>query len=135
MLVCLDVSEDRTASIFWRKNVLKKLWPITGRENCHENPRNLSEHFKYINQPDATISQVYYLTFTRMYSSTCFGRPHAYHQEPNNCSRSLWLHRWSVVVAVLLVVVGPVGLTTTNSTATTTLQRYKQRLLLQLLGS
>jgi hypothetical protein len=42
-----------------------------------------------------------------MYSSTCFGRPHAHHQELNNCSRSLWFYRWSVVVAVLLVVVGP----------------------------
>jgi hypothetical protein len=28
-------------------------------------------HFKEINQPNATISQIYYLTF--MYSSTCFG--------------------------------------------------------------
>ena len=43
-----------------------------------------------------------------MYSSTCFGRPHAHHQELNNCSSSLWLYRWSVVVAVLLVMVGPV---------------------------
>ena len=25
-----------------------------------------------------------------MYSSTCFGRPHAHHQELNNCSSSLW---------------------------------------------
>ena len=41
----------------------------------------------------------------------------------NNCSSSLWFYRWSVVVAVLLVVVGPVGPTTTNSTAITTLQR------------
>jgi len=24
-----------------------------------------------------------------MYSSTCFGRPHAHHQELNNCSSSL----------------------------------------------
>ena len=32
-----------------------------------------------INQPDATVSQVYYLTF--MYGSTCFGRLHAHHQE------------------------------------------------------
>ena len=48
------------------------------------------------------------LEFTRMYSSTCFGRPHAHHQELNNCSSSLWFYRWSVVVAVLLVVVGPV---------------------------
>jgi hypothetical protein len=47
-----------------------------------------------------------------MYGSTCFGRPHAHHQELNN---------WGVVVAMLLVVVGPIGLTTTNSTAITTL--------------
>ena len=60
--------------------------------------------------------KVYYLTF--MYSSTCFGRPHAHHQELNNCSISLWFYRCSVVVAVLLA-----GPTTTNSTATTTLQR------------
>jgi hypothetical protein len=35
--------------------------------------------FKYINQPDATVPQVYYLTF--MCSSTCFGHFHAHHQE------------------------------------------------------
>jgi hypothetical protein len=43
-----------------------------------------------------------------MYNSTCFRHPHAHHQELNNCSSSLWFYRWSVVVAVLLVVVGPV---------------------------
>jgi len=43
-----------------------------------------------------------------MYSSTCFGRPHAHHQELNKCSSSLWFYRWCVVVAVLLVVFGPV---------------------------
>jgi len=43
-----------------------------------------------------------------MCSSTCFGRPHAHHQELNNCSSRLWFYRWSVVVAVLFVVVGPV---------------------------
>jgi hypothetical protein len=48
--------------------------------------------------------QIYYLMF--MYGSTCFGRPHAHHQELNNCSSSLWFYRWSVVVAVLLVVFG-----------------------------
>jgi hypothetical protein len=32
----------------------------------------------------------------------------------NNYSSSLWFYRWSVVVAVLLVVVGPAGPTTTN---------------------
>jgi hypothetical protein len=54
-----------------------------------------------------------------MYGSTRFGHPHAHHQELN-CSSSLWFYHWSVVAAVLLVVVGP---TMTNSTATTTLQR------------
>jgi uncharacterized membrane protein len=59
-----------------------------------------------------------------MYGSTCFGRPHAHHQELNNCSSNLWFYRWSVVIAVLLVVVGPVIITdptTTNRTAITTL--------------
>jgi hypothetical protein len=51
-----------------------------------------------------------------MYSSTYFGLLHAHHQELNNCSSSLWFYRWSVLVAVLLVVVGPTGPTTTNST-------------------
>jgi hypothetical protein len=27
----------------------------------------------------------------------------------NNCSSSLWFYRWNVVVAVLLVVIGPAG--------------------------
>jgi hypothetical protein len=54
------------------------------------------------------MQQVYYLTF--MYSSTCFERPHAHHQELNNCGRSLWFYRWSVVIAVLMFVVGPAGL-------------------------
>jgi hypothetical protein len=43
-----------------------------------------------------------------MYSS-CFGCPHAYHQELNNFISSLWFYRWSVVIAVLLVVVGQAG--------------------------
>jgi hypothetical protein len=42
-----------------------------------------------------------------MYSSTCFKRPHAHHQELNKSSSSLWFYSWSVAVAVLLVVVGP----------------------------
>jgi len=44
-----------------------------------------------------------------MYSSTCFGRPYAHHQELNNCSSSLWFYPCSDVVALLLVVVGPAG--------------------------
>jgi hypothetical protein len=41
-----------------------------------------------------------------MYSSTCSGRPHAHYQGLNNCGSCFWFYRWSVVVAVLLVVVG-----------------------------
>jgi len=40
------------------------------------------------------------------YSSTCFGHPHAHHQELQQLQQPL-VYRWSVVVAVLLVVVGP----------------------------
>jgi hypothetical protein len=39
-------------------------------------------------QPNATIFQFIILAF--IYSSTCFGRFPAYHQEPNDCSGSLW---------------------------------------------
>jgi len=63
------------------------------------------------------------IILTFIYSSTCFGRPHANHQELNNCSSRLWFYLRSVVIAVLLVVVGPADQTTTNSTATTKLRR------------
>jgi len=42
-----------------------------------------------------------------IYSSTGFERLHAHHQELNNCSSSLWFYLRSVVIAVLLVMVGP----------------------------
>ena len=48
-----------------------------------------------------------FIILTFIYSSTCFGCPHARHQELNNCSTSLWFYLRSVVIAVLLVVVGP----------------------------
>ena len=50
-----------------------------------------------------------FIILTFIYSSTCFWRPHVHHQELNNCSSSLWFYCWSVVIAVLLVVVGPTG--------------------------
>ena len=64
-----------------------------------------------------------FIILTFIYSSTCFGRPHAHHQELNNCSSSLWFYRWSVVIAVLLIVVGPAHPNTTNSTVIITLRR------------
>ena len=60
-----------------------------------------------------------------IYSSTCFGRPHAHHQELQLQYQPL-VYRRSLVIAVLLVVVGPVGPvgpTTTNSTAITKLRQ------------
>jgi len=75
------------------------------KARIHTHKHIIFNTFKWINEPDAAVSQVYYLSFK--YSSTCFGHPHAHHQELNNCSSSLWFYRWRVVVAVLLVVVGP----------------------------
>jgi len=57
-------------------------------------------YFVQINhQPDATIFQFIILTF--IYSSTCFGRFPAHHQELNDCSGSLWFYLCIVVLAVL----------------------------------
>jgi hypothetical protein len=50
-------------------------------------------------QPDATIFQFIILMF--IYSSTCFGRSPAHHQELNDCSSSLWFYLRIVVTAVL----------------------------------
>jgi len=72
-------------------------------------------------QSDATIFQFIILTF--ICSSTCFGLSPAHHQELNDCSSSLWFYLRIVVTAVLLVIVGPAGPTTTNSTAITTIRR------------
>ena len=55
----------------------------------------------------ATIFQFIILTF--IYSSTCFGRFPAHHQKLDDCSGNLWFYLRIVVVAVLLVVVGPAG--------------------------
>jgi fumarate reductase subunit D len=50
-------------------------------------------------QPDATIFQIIILTF--IYSSTCFGRFPAHHQELNDYSSSLWFYLRIVVTVVL----------------------------------
>jgi hypothetical protein len=64
-----------------------------------------------------------FIILTFIYSSTCFGRPHAHHQKLNDCSSSLWFYLRLVEIAVLLVVFGPAGPTTTNSTAISTIRR------------
>jgi hypothetical protein len=50
-------------------------------------------------QPDATVFQYIILTF--VYSSTCFGRFPAHHQELSDCSGSLWFYLRIVVTVVL----------------------------------
>ena len=50
-------------------------------------------------QPDAKIFQFIILTF--IYSSTCFGRFPAHHQQLNDCSGSLWFYLRIVVTVVL----------------------------------
>ena len=50
-------------------------------------------------QPDPTIFQFIILTF--VYSSTCFGRFHAHHQELSDCSGSLWFYLRIMVIVVL----------------------------------
>ena len=42
-----------------------------------------------------------FIILTFIYSSTCFGRPHAHHQELNDRSSSLWFYLRIVVIAVL----------------------------------
>jgi len=48
-----------------------------------------------------------FIILTFIYSSACFGRPHAHHQELNNCGSSLWFYLRTVVIAVMLFVIGP----------------------------
>ena len=54
-------------------------------------------------QPDATVFQFIILAF--VYSSTCFGRFPAHHQE-HDCSGSLWFYLRIVVTVVLLMMGG-----------------------------
>src|SRR5215475_6393766 len=49
-------------------------------------------------QPDATVFKFIILTF--VYSSTCFGRFSAHHQELSDCSGSLWFYLRIVVTVV-----------------------------------
>jgi len=42
-----------------------------------------------------------FIILTFIYSSACFGHPHAHRQALNNCSSSLWFYLRSVVIAVL----------------------------------
>jgi hypothetical protein len=64
-------------------------------------------------QPHATIFQFIILTF--IYSSTCFGRFPAHHQELNDCTGSLWFYLLIVVTVVLCSWLGRSAGPTTNT--------------------
>jgi hypothetical protein len=55
--------------------------------------------FKYITNLMKQFFQ--FITLTFAYSSTCFGRFRAHHQELNDCSGSLWFYLRIVVTVVL----------------------------------
>jgi hypothetical protein len=50
-------------------------------------------------QPDETVFQ--FIILTIVYSSTCFVRFTAHHQELNDCSGSLWFYLRFVVIVAL----------------------------------
>jgi len=111
MFICISISLERNVDFvaeqsfnFWRRDIkLLHLFIFYKKQGF----RNKVVAIQINHQLDTTIPPLFYLTF--IYSSTCFGRPHAHHQELNNCSSSLWFYLRSVVIAVLLVVVGPAG--------------------------
>jgi hypothetical protein len=55
------------------------------------------------------------LSLTFIYSSPCFGRSPAYHQELNDCSGSLWFYLRIVVIVVLCSWSGRLAGPTTNT--------------------
>jgi hypothetical protein len=62
--------------VFCEVKSLKFVMTVRGFIVC----QSVHHHtFNRTNQPDAATSQVYYLSFK--YTSTCFGHPHAHHQE------------------------------------------------------
>jgi hypothetical protein len=68
-------------------------------------------HLIQINHQTDTIFQFIILRF--VYSSTCFGRFPAHHQELNDCSGSLWFYLRIVMTVVLCSLSGrPVTITT-----------------------
>ena len=70
----------------WYKLTQLESWEV--RTYWHLRGGTRRHTFNWIKERDAATSQVYYLSFK--YSSTCFGHPHAHHQELISCSRCLW---------------------------------------------
>jgi hypothetical protein len=85
-------------------------------EDCNRFKVCKSVHHRTIqidHHPDAAIFQFIILTF--IYSSTCYGRSPAHHQELNDCSSSLWFYLRIVGIAVLCSWSGRSGPTTNTA--------------------
>jgi hypothetical protein len=92
-----------TYRMCWNLNVKFKVWKSVYHRTIQIN-----------HQPDATIFRFIILTF--VYSSTCFGRFPAHHQELNDCSGSLCFYLRIVVTVVLCSWSGrPAGPTTNTA--------------------
>jgi len=75
--------------------------------------KKIKNKIKINHQPDATIFQFIILTF--IYSSTCFGRSFAHHQELSDCSSRLWFYLRIAVIALLCSWSGRITGPTTNT--------------------
>ena len=100
-------------SYIWRRMQIMKLVLALKFKVC----KSVHHHTIQINQPTRCNN------FSSLFLVVYLQRPHAHHQELNNCSSSLWFYLRSVVTGVLLVALGPTGPTTTDSTAINTLRR------------
>jgi len=78
---------------FYIQGVLKFKCKILGFKSVHHHTIQINH------QPDAAIFQFIILMF--VYSSICFGRFPAHHQELNDCSGSLWFYLCIVVTVML----------------------------------
>jgi hypothetical protein len=87
---------------------IKKMYEMEGKA-VFKVCKSVHDHTIQINhQPNATIFfQFIILTF--IYSSTCFGRFPAHHQEFNDCSSSLWFLPSYRGDSRAVFVVGPAG--------------------------
>ena len=91
IILTLKVSWQQVRSVVLKKNQSLQFKVC---KSVHHHSTIQIDH-----QPDATIFQFIILTF--IYSSTCFGRFPAHHQELNDCSSSLWFYLRIVVIALL----------------------------------
>jgi hypothetical protein len=76
-------------------NWKRSLYVVKAEAAWNDYHSNMLSVIQINHQPDATIFEFIILTF--IYSSTCFGRFPAHHQELNDCSGSLWLYLRTVV--------------------------------------